>query len=129
MEFTSYDLKSLSYGDVIYGAFVVCLATCTTIGIIHTIVGTTRTTVGTIDHSILPFIIFCALTFVLSCSFFILQLKVPPSLTLFFFLRTLLGKFVVAFFLFSNVVCISSLVLLTLAGGFYGFSFCYTIKY
>jgi hypothetical protein len=37
---------------------------------------------------------------------------------LFFLLRTLLGEYVVAFFLFSNVVYISSLVLLTLVGGY-----------
>jgi hypothetical protein len=41
---------------------------------------------------------------------------------LLFFLRTL-GKFVASFFMFSNVICISSLILLTLVGGFYGFSF------
>jgi hypothetical protein len=40
-----------------------------------------------------------------------------------FFLRSFLGEFDANFFLFSNVVYISSLVLLTLAGGFYGFSF------
>ncbi len=46
----------------------------------------------------------------LSCSLFILELEVPPSSTLFFLLKTLLGKYVIVFFLFSNVVCISSLV-------------------
>jgi hypothetical protein len=38
-------------------------------------------------------------------------------------LKTLLGEYVVAFFLFFNVVCILSLFLLTLVNGFYGFSF------
>jgi hypothetical protein len=42
---------------------------------------------------------------------------------LFFLLRTILGNFAKAFFLFSSVVCIFFLVLLTLAYGFYGFSF------
>jgi hypothetical protein len=38
------------------------------------------------------------------------------------FLRTL-GKSIATFFMFFNVICISSLILLTLVGGFYGFSF------
>jgi hypothetical protein len=42
---------------------------------------------------------------------------------LFFFLKALLGKYAATFFLLSNVVCISSLVLLTLASGFYRLSF------
>jgi hypothetical protein len=42
---------------------------------------------------------------------------------LFFLLKALLGKFVATFFIFSNLVYISSLVLKTLVGGFYGFSF------
>jgi hypothetical protein len=42
---------------------------------------------------------------------------------LFFLLKTLLEEFVATFFLFSSVVFISSLVLLTLVGGFCGFSF------
>ncbi len=62
----------------------------------------------------------CALKFVLSCSFFTPQPEAPPSSTLFFLLRAFLGKFVATFFLFSNVVCISSLVLLTLVGDFCG---------
>jgi len=61
--------------------------------------------------------------FVLSCSLFTLEPKAPPYSTMFFLLRALLGKFVVAFFLFFSVVCISSLVLLTLVDGFYGLSF------
>jgi hypothetical protein len=56
-------------------------------------------------------------------SFFTLKPEAPPSSTLLFFLKALLGEFVVAFFLFSNIVYISSLVLLTLVGGFYGLSF------
>jgi hypothetical protein len=59
----------------------------------------------------------------LSCSFFTLELEDPPSSTLYFLLRRLLGESIVTFFQFSNVVCISSLVLLTLVGGFYKFSF------
>jgi hypothetical protein len=46
----------------------------------------------------------------LSYSLFTLELEAPPSSTLFFLLRTLLGEFVVAFFLFSNFIYISSLV-------------------
>jgi hypothetical protein len=42
---------------------------------------------------------------------------------LLFFLKTLLGKFVIAFFLFSTFVYISFLVIFTLVDGFYGFSF------
>ncbi len=102
-------LDYLSYGNVICGIIVVCLIACTTI--------------STADGSILPLIIFYALKYVLSCSFYTPQLEAPPSLTLFFLLRTLLGEFDVAFFLFFSVVCISSLVLLTLAGGFCGLSF------
>jgi len=104
-----YSLSSFSRGNVICGIFIVYLVACTTI--------------GTVNGSILPLIIFCALTFVLSCSFFTFEPKVPPSSTLFFLLRALLGESVAAFFLFFNVVCISSLVLLTLVDGFYGFSF------
>jgi hypothetical protein len=59
----------------------------------------------------------------LSYSLFTPKHKALPSSTLFFFLKTLLGKYVAAFFLFSNVVYISPLVLLTLASGFYGLSF------
>jgi hypothetical protein len=64
---TSY-LDSHNYpscGGVIYGTFVICL-------IAYTIVGTT-------DGSTLPLIIFYALAFVISCSFFKLQLEAPPS--------------------------------------------------
>jgi hypothetical protein len=42
---------------------------------------------------------------------------------LLFFLKALLGEFVVAFFFFSTIVYISSLVFKTLVGGFCGFSF------
>jgi hypothetical protein len=38
-------------------------------------------------------------------------------------LRSFPGDFAITFFLFSNVACIFSLVLLTLACGFCGFSF------
>ncbi len=104
-----YSLKYVSCGVVIYGTSIVCMAACTI--------------VGTTECSIFPLIIFYALTFVLSCSVFTPLCKVLPSSTLFFLLRTLLGEYVVAFFLFSNVVYISSLVLLTLVGGLCGFSF------
>jgi hypothetical protein len=42
---------------------------------------------------------------------------------MFFLLKTLIGKSAATFFLFYNVFYISSLVLLTLVGGFYGISF------
>jgi hypothetical protein len=42
---------------------------------------------------------------------------------LFFLFKALLGEFVIAFFLFSIVIYISSLVLFTLVGVFCGFSF------
>jgi hypothetical protein len=55
-------------------------------------------------------------------SLFTLKPKAPPS-TMFFLLRALLGKFATTLFLFFNVDYISSLVLLTLADGFFGLSF------
>jgi hypothetical protein len=58
----------------------------------------------------------------LSYFLFILKPEASPS-TLFFLLRALLEKFDATYFLFSSVVFISSLVLLTLVGGFCGFSF------
>ncbi len=73
--------------------------------------------------STLPFIIFCALRFVLSYSFFTPELENFISSTLFFLFKALLGEFVIAFFLFSIVIYISSLVLFTLVGVFCGFSF------
>jgi hypothetical protein len=59
----------------------------------------------------------------LSYSLFIPELQAPPSSTLFLLLKALLGESIVAFFLFSNVVYIFSLIFLTLVGGFCGFSF------
>ncbi len=114
---TSYlcSLKSLSYKDVIYGTSTICLVAYTIVGIAC--------------GSTLSLIIFCALTFLLSYSLFILEHKAPIFSTLFFLSKSFLGKFDVAFFLFSNVVCISSLVHLTLVGGFCGFSFWCTNKY
>ncbi len=47
---------------------------------------------------------FYGLKSMLSCSLFILKPEALPSSILFFFLKTLLGEYVVAFFLFSNVV-------------------------
>ncbi len=124
-----YSLNYLSYGDVICGIFVINLTSCTTVGTAFAIVGIALTTVGIADGSTLPLIIFYAFRFMLSCSLLTLEPKAPPSSTMFFLLRTLIEKFATSFFLFSNVICISSLVLLTLAGGFCAFSFWYTNKY
>ncbi len=109
-------LGCLSYGDVICGTIVVYLTTCTIHGIALNIVGTT-------NGSIIPFIIFYALKSMLSCSLFIPELKAPLSSTLFFLLKTLIGKPIAILFLIFSVVCISSLVLSTLADGFCGLSF------
>jgi len=65
----------LSCGDVIYGIVVVYLTACTII--------------GTINGSIFPLIIFCALKFVLSCSLFTHELEALPSSPLFFLLKHL----------------------------------------
>ncbi len=100
----------MSYGDVIRGTFEVYPVTCTTVGIVPTIV-------DTINGSTLPLIILCALTSMLSRSLFILEAQVPPSSTLFFLLKTFLRKSTTTFFLFSSVVFISSIVLLTLVDG------------
>ncbi len=54
----------------------------------------------------------------ISCSFFTLELEIPLFSTLIFFLKTLLGKLIVIFFLFSNVVCIFFLVFLNLGQWF-----------
>jgi hypothetical protein len=72
--FCLYSFNGLSCGNVICGTFVIYLAT-------STIISTTHTIVGTIDGSTLPFIIFYALAFVLSCSFFILESEALPSST------------------------------------------------
>ncbi len=111
-----YSFNCLFCGDVMYGTSIVCLSTCTIIGI-------TYTTIGTTNGSTLPFIIFYAFISMLSCSLFIPKLKAPPPSTLFFFLRAFLRDFAITFFLFSIIVYISSLVIFTLANGFYGFSF------
>ncbi len=65
----------------------------------------------------------------LSYSFLTLDFKAPPSLTFFFLSRAVLRDFATTFLLFSNVSYISFLILLTLACGFYGFSFWWTNKY
>ncbi len=109
-----YSLNCISCGVGIYGINLVCLIAYATISIA--------------DGSTLPLIIFFAFIFVLSYSFFTLEPKAPPS-TLLFLLRTLLRKSATTFFLFSSVVYISSLVILSLVGGFYGFSFWCTNKY
>ncbi len=111
-----YSLSCLFCGDVIYGTIIVCL-------IAYITISTTITTIGTSNGSILPLIIFYAFKYVLSYSLFIPKPEAPPSSTLFFILRELCGKFVAIFFMFSYVVYISFVVLLTLAGGFYGLSF------
>jgi len=129
-----YSLNCPSYDDVICGISCLCSLDCFSCGdficdtaticlITYTTIGTTLTIVSTIDGSTIPLIIFCAFEFMLSYSPFTPEPKAPPSSILFFLLRTLLGKFATTFFLFSSVICISSLVLLTLADGFYGLSF------
>jgi hypothetical protein len=125
-------LSCPSCGDVICGIFgllnyfsygVIICCTIIVYLIAYIIIRNTLTTIGTSNGSILPLIIFYAFKSVLSYSLFIPKHEAPPSSTLFFLLRALCGKFVATFFLFSNVVYISSLILLTLAGGFYGLSF------
>jgi hypothetical protein len=51
------------------------------------------------------------LIFVLSCSLYTLEPKVPPSSTLLFVLRTFLCEYTTTFFLYSSVVYIFSLVI------------------
>jgi len=129
-----YSLNYLSYGDVIYGTSCLCSFSCVSCGIIicgvstvyqaaYTIVGIALTTVSSANGSTLPLIIFFAFISILSYFLFNPKLEAPPSSTLFFLLKTLLREFNVAFFLFSNVDYISSLVLLTLVGGLCEFSF------
>ncbi len=124
-----FSLSCPSYGDVIYGISCLCSLGCLFCGdvicgivVVYltacTIINIALTIVGTVDGSTLPLIIFCAFKYVLSYSLFIFKPKAPPSSTLFFFLRALFGKYVAAFFILSNVVYISSLVLLTLAQWF-----------
>jgi len=121
-----YSLNYLSCKDVIYGTSCLCSFNCVSCRIvicgIFIICLTICTIVGTTNGFILSFIIIHALRSMLSYSLFILEPEAPPS-TLFFLLRTLLEEFDATFFLFSSVVFISSLVLLTLVGGFCGFSF------
>jgi len=102
-------LIRLSCEDNIYDASALCLLACTNVGITN---GAT-----------LPFIILWPLASVLSYSFLAPNPKVPPSSTLPFLFRTLLGNFATTFLMFSNATCISSLVLLTLVYGFYRLSF------
>ncbi len=106
----------LSCGNVICGTSIIRLAT-------YTIIGTARTIIGISNGSILPFVIFFALTSMFFCSLFILQLEVAPSSTMFFLLSALIRESTTTFFLFSNVVYISSLVLLTSTCGFCGLTF------
>jgi hypothetical protein len=70
-----------------------------------------------------PSSFFYGLVIMLSYSFFTHELEAPPSSTMFFLLRTLLDESTATFFLFSNVVYISSLVFKTLVDGFYELSF------
>jgi hypothetical protein len=124
---TLFSLSCLSYGDVIYG--ISCLYSLNYFSYGDVICGTivvyltAYIAVSTTNGSILPLIIFCALKFVLSYSLFTHKLEAPPSSTLLFLLKALLGESTTAFFMFSSAIYISSLVLLTLAGGFYGLSF------
>jgi hypothetical protein len=53
---------------------------------------------GTADGSILPFIIFYAFKFMLSYSLFTPKHESPPSSTLLFLLKALIGKFIATFF-------------------------------
>jgi hypothetical protein len=105
-----------SCGNVIYGTSTIYLAT-------YTIVGSYHTTIGITNGSTWYLIIFYAFAFMLVYSLFTHELDALPSSILFLLLRALLGESIVAFFLFSNVMYISSLVFLTLVDGFYGFSF------
>ncbi len=105
----------LSYGHDTCGTFALYLPTCTS--------------VGTTDGAILPLVIFWTCVSVPSCYFLIVDLEAPPSSTFFFLLRAFFEHSVTTLFLFSNVLCISSLVILTLAYGFCGFSFWWTNKY
>ncbi len=99
-----YSLNCFSYGHVICGTSCLCSLSFVFCGIViygifevhlptYTIVGTAFTTIGIANGFTPPFIIFCALKSLLSCSFFTPQFKAPPSLILFFLLRTLLGEF------------------------------------
>ncbi len=128
LTFCLYSLSCLSYGDVICGTSTWCLVACTTIGITYTIVGTIYTIVGIVNGATLPSLFFYALTFMLLCSL-LPKPKASPSSTFIFLLRALLGDSAISLFLFSNVICISSLVFFTLAGCLCGFSFWWTNKY
>jgi xanthosine utilization system XapX-like protein len=77
------------------------------------------TIVGITNGATLPLITFYALTYVLSYSLLTLEPEAPPSLAIFFLLRSLLGDSDVTFFLFSSVVCISVRQLLFLYSWFY----------
>jgi len=129
-----YSYNYLSYGDVIYSTSYLCSLSCVSCGVViygisivclvaYTNVEIAFTIVNSANGSTMLFIIFYAFKSMFSYSFFTPKPKAPPSSTLFFFLRTLIGKSDVAFFLISNVVYMSSLVLLTLVGGFCAFSF------
>jgi hypothetical protein len=110
-----YSLSCVSCGIIICDIYVICLVAYTIIGIAN--------------GSTLPLIIFCAFICVLSCSFFTPKHEALPSSTLFFLLRTFIGKYVASFFLFSNDVYISSPILKILVGGLSGFSFWCTNEY
>ncbi len=92
--------------ELSYGIFVVCL-------VAYTIVGTTHTTIYSAYGSTLPLIIFLALKYMLSCSFFTYEPKALPSSTMFFLLIIFLGESIIAFKLFSNAIYISSLIFKT----------------
>jgi len=90
--FLPLSFNYLSYGNVICGTFIVCLAT-------YTIVSIT-------NGAILPLITFYALAFLLFYSLLTPKPEAPPSLALFFFLKSIFRNS--TFFLFFSVVCISS---------------------
>ncbi len=115
LTFYLYFFNSFFCGDVIYGTFAICFATYTIVGII--------------DGATLPLIIFlcphlCAFLYFLnswtwSCSF--LSSILPLTSTSWKFCYSLIS--------ISNVVFVSFLVIFTLGGGFYGFSFWWTNRY
>ncbi len=107
LTFCLYSLICLFYGDDICGTSTLCLPIqCWHYRWCH----------SPLHHLLNP-------ASMLSCYFLTFDPKVPPSLALLFLLITLPGDYVVAFLLFSNATCISSLVFLTLACGLCGFSF------
>ncbi len=122
---------SSTFGDLISLSFLIfclCFLICLSYGVdicdASTFYLPTCTNVGIANGATFLLIIFWAFASMLSCSFLAPTPEVPPSSTLFFLFRAPLRNFVAIFLLFSNVIYISSLVLLTLVCGFYGLFFC-----